>query len=82
MSVRRKANRKWDAETRESKPQAGCGDAGKQGEGGTSVRRRSKPQVRCGDAGKQGEDGMPVRRKARRRRDAETREKESGNTVK
>ena len=79
---------------RKSKPQAECrsggkargernvGAAGKQGEGGMRRRGKARRGRNVGAVGKQGEDGMPVRRKANRRRDAETRERESGNTVK
>ena len=83
MRRRGKANRKWDAETRESKPQAECrsggkargernvGAAGKQGESGTSALWESKARTGCRCGGKQTAGGM------RRRQ-----ERESGNTVK
>lgn len=71
-----------------------AGVVGKQGESRTPAWQESKARAErrrggkarrgrnVGAAGKQGEDGMRRRGKANRRRDAETRKKESGNTVK
>ena len=79
---------------RKSKPQVGCRDAGKQTAGGMRRRGKARRGRNVGAAGKQGEGGTSARQeskaraerrcggKANRRRDAETRERESGNTVK
>ena len=95
MSVRRKS--KPQAECRsggKARGERNVGAAGKQGEGGMRRRGKARRGRNVGAAGKQGEGGMSVRQeskaraerrgsgKARRRRDAETREREPGNTVK
>ena len=89
-----KANRKWDAETRESKPQVGCGDAGKQTASG--MRRRGKANCRrdAETAEKQEESGTSARQESKARTGCRCggkqtaggmrrrQERESGNTVK